>query len=87
VLHVVVIGWSYVALMMALAEAVAPNGSLLGAFVTFVLYGMLPLAIVLYIGSTPARRRARRSADASVEQPDSGSHPTRDAIAAKREEP
>jgi hypothetical protein len=87
VLHVVVIGWSYVALMMALAEAVAPNGSLLGAFGTFVLYGVPPLAIVLYIGSTPARRRARRAADASVEQPDSGGHPPSDAIAAKREEP
>jgi hypothetical protein len=48
---------------------------------------VLPLAIVLYIGSTPARRRARRAAGASVEQPDSGGHPPSDAITAKREEP
>ena len=34
----------------------------LGAVFTFVLYGVLPLSIVLYIMGTPMRRSARRRA-------------------------
>ena len=60
-LYLITIGWLYVTLMMALAEAMAPGGSLLGALLTFVLYGLLPLAIMLYIGLTPSRRAAHRS--------------------------
>ncbi|WP_304303500.1 hypothetical protein [Pseudacidovorax intermedius] len=51
--------------MMAVAEATNTNGSLLGAIVTFVLYGLLPMGIVGYILSTPARRRARRAREAA----------------------
>lgn len=58
-MYLVAIAWIYVAAMMAVAEAVAPNGSLLGAGFTFLLYGILPLSIVLYILATPARRRNR----------------------------
>jgi hypothetical protein len=35
----------------------------LGALFTFILYGCLPLALVLYLLGTPARRRARRAAE------------------------
>ena len=56
----VAVAWMYVVLLMAVAEAMSPQGSVLGALVTFVLYGVLPLAIVLYIMATPARRRRRR---------------------------
>ena len=41
----VVIAWTYVALMMAVAEANHPQGSLLGAVITFVLYGVGPVAL------------------------------------------
>jgi heme A synthase len=87
VLHVVAMGWMYVVLTMALAEALAPNGTVLGALFTFILYGALPLAIVLYLGSAPARRRARLAADTSAAQPDGGGHAPGDAVATKREEP
>jgi len=87
VLYLVAIGWMYVVLMMTVAEAVAPNGSLLGAAITFVFYGVLPLALVLYLLSTPGRRRALRARDASGAQPDRGSHTAGDAVAAERKEP
>ena len=56
---IVAIAWMYVTLMMALAEATNPQGSVLGAVFTFLLYGLLPLSIVVYILGTPARKRAR----------------------------
>lgn len=62
-MHLVVIAWLYVALMMAVAEATNTNGTVLGAILTFILYGLLPLSIVLYLMGTPARRKARRRRD------------------------
>jgi mannose/fructose/N-acetylgalactosamine-specific phosphotransferase system component IID len=59
---IVTIAWMYVVLMMALAEAFSSSGSVLGAIFTFLLYGVLPLSIVLYVMGTPARRRARSAA-------------------------
>jgi mannose/fructose/N-acetylgalactosamine-specific phosphotransferase system component IID len=59
---VVTIAWMYVVLMMALVEALSPQGSVLGAVFTFLLYGLLPLGIVLYVMGTPARRRTRQGA-------------------------
>lgn len=55
----------YVAVMMTLAEATAPHGTWLGAFFTLLLYGIAPVALVMYLLSTPARRRARRAAEAA----------------------
>ena len=85
-LYLVAIGWMYVVLMMSVAEALAPNGSLLGALITFVFYGVLPLALVLYLLATPARRKALRAREASAAQPDGGGHAAGDAVAPKREE-
>ncbi|MEG0202211.1 MAG: hypothetical protein RR718_15805 [Comamonas sp.] len=59
-MYLVAIAWIYVVVMMAVAEAASPNGSLLGAFFTLLLYGLLPLSIVLYILSTPGRKRRLR---------------------------
>lgn len=85
---IVAIAWMYVVLMMALAEATSAQGSLLGAVITFLLYGVLPLSILLYILATPARRRARRAREASRSAPpDGGGVATGDGVAAKREEP
>lgn len=85
-LYLVAIAWMYVVLMMTLAEALAPTGSLLGALITFVYYGVLPLALVLYLLATPARRKALRAREASAAQPDGGGHAAGDAVAPKREE-
>ncbi|WP_198414801.1 hypothetical protein [Piscinibacter terrae] len=60
-MYLVAIAWIYVVLMMAVAEATSPQGTLLGAFFTFLLYGALPLSIVMYLLRTPHRRRMRRA--------------------------
>lgn len=67
-MYLIAIAWMYVVLMMAVAEAVSPQGSVLGALITFVFYGLLPLAVVLYIFGTPMRRRARLAAEAAALQ-------------------
>lgn len=56
------IGWLFVTLLMAVVEATSTTGTVLGAIVTFVFYGLLPLAVVLYLLNTPSRRRAQREA-------------------------
>jgi hypothetical protein len=57
-MYLISIGWIYVVLLMSIAEATSSTGSVLGALITFVLYGALPLSLVLYILRTPARKRA-----------------------------
>ena len=65
-MHLIAIGWLYVALMAAVVEAASPQGTVLGAVFTFVGYGVLPLAIVLYISGSRSRRAVRRMADANA---------------------
>lgn len=95
-MYIVIIGWLYVALMMAVAEATNSNGSVLGGIVTFVLYGALPAGLVAYILATPARKRAikareaaelaERQAAASA-QPDARGEAPADPVAPVRKEP
>lgn len=77
-MYIVAIAWLYVVLMMAVAEAMHADGTVLGAVFTFLLYGVGPLAIVLYLLGTPARRRARLAAEAAEASialdPDGRSH-------------
>lgn len=63
-MHLVALGWIYVVMMMAVAEALSSQGTVLGAVITFVLYGLLPLGLVLYIMGTPGRKRLRAAAEA-----------------------
>lgn len=63
-MYIVPIAWLYVAMMMAVAEATNSNGSLLGAIITFVLYGLAPVGLLLYIIGTPARKRAIKKREA-----------------------
>jgi hypothetical protein len=92
-MYLVAIGWVYVVLMMAVVEA--STGTLLGAIVTFVLYGVMPLALVMYLLATPSRRAAKRAAELAARQaampvsvvaPHGGDHPAGDAVAPVREE-
>ncbi len=90
---IVAIAWSFVVLMLALAEATAANGTLLGAAFTVLLWGVLPLSIVLYLMNAPYRRRMRREAQAAERlasgtplEPDGGGHAAGDTIAPEREE-
>lgn len=92
-MYIVPIAWLYVALMMAIAEATHSNGTVLGAVITFFLYGVGPVALVVYLMGAPARRRAIKAreaaelAQAHSVQPDAGSHATADAIAPVGKEP
>ena len=100
-MYLIPIAWLYVTLMMAVAEATNTNGTVLGALVTFVLYGLLPIGLLLYFMGTPARKRARLAADAQEDraraqtaaddaaisgQPNTSSEPTADPVAPVRKE-
>lgn len=91
----VALAWMYVVVMMAVAEAASNQGTWLGAVFTLLLYGVLPLSIVLYVMNTPARNARRRAHDAAAAsaapasaalQPDGGRHAAGDAVAPVREE-
>ena len=100
-MYLIVIAWLYVALMMAVAEATNTTGTLLGALITFVLYGVLPVALVVYLMGTPARRKAHQGArsaeaaerrrQAAVSQMQAARcrrpKPAADAVAPVRKEP
>ncbi|MDP2135205.1 MAG: hypothetical protein Q8J99_16510 [Sulfuritalea sp.] len=55
-MYVIAIGWLYVTLLMAATETNITAGVL-----TFVLYGLAPLALLLWLLGTPQRRRQRLS--------------------------
>ena len=63
-MYLIVIAWLYVVLMMSIAEATSTTGSLLGAFVTFVLYGGGPVTLVVYLMGAPARNKALKKRQA-----------------------
>lgn len=97
-LILIAIGWLYVVLMMAVAEASSPVGSLLGAIITFLLYGVGPVALLLYILGTPARKKLRKQREAEElaawqaaqgapsDAPDAGGQAAADAVAPVRKE-
>lgn len=65
-MYLVLLAWAYVVVMMAIAEALSPQGSVLGALLTLLLYGVGPMALVIYLMGTPLRRRARRGQTATA---------------------
>lgn len=97
-MYLIAIAWIYVVLMVAVAEATSTDGTVLGAAFTVLLWGVLPLTVVLYVMGSPARRRARLLAEAAAEPPpsppqasapqgDGGGQPAGDAVAPERKEP
>ncbi len=83
-MYLVIIAWMYVVLMMSVAEATNTTGTVLGAIVTFFLYGVGPAALLAYLMGTPARKRAikKREADelaaarsaSALAEPDASGH-------------
>lgn len=53
-MYIVALAWIYVVLMMSLAETSAVAGVM-----TFLLYGVVPVTIILYVGGTQRRKRRR----------------------------
>jgi len=99
-MYIVPLAWLYVALMMAVAEATSSTGTVLGAVITFVLYGLLPIGLVSYVLTAPARARAIKEKEheqaqgrseaskaPSALQPDAGGEPAADPVAPVRKEP
>lgn len=89
-MYLVGIAWMYVVVMMAVAEATSGQGTLLGAFFTLLLYGVLPLSILLYIMGTGRRRKHRRQLDARAEssaQADGSHHAAAETGTPVRKEP
>ena len=100
-MYLVVVGWLYVVIMMVVAEATNYNGSILGAIVTFFFYGLLPVALVVYLMGSPHRRRLRKEREAAElaawqaaqasNAPDAGGHAAAaaeaDSVAPVRKEP
>lgn len=91
-MYLIAIAWIYVVLMVALVEALSPQGTVVGAVFTVLLWGLLPLAIVLYIVGTPGRRRARARAEAADSAgasaaPDGGGHAAGGPVAPEGKEP
>jgi hypothetical protein len=100
-MYIVPIAWLYVSLMMAVAEATNTNGTVLGAIMTFVLYGLLPIGLILYFMGSKGRKRAikaRELAEMTAKaaqthpeaqpliDPDTSGHSATDTIAPVRKE-
>lgn len=62
--YIVAAGWLYVVIMMAVTEK-----SILSGAVTLLCYGVLPLALLLWIAGAPQRRRRAASLQAADEEP------------------
>lgn len=54
-MYIVAIAWIYVTLLMALTEANVTAGIL-----TFLLYGVMPLSLLLWLFGSPIRRRRKQ---------------------------
>ncbi|SNS75925.1 hypothetical protein SAMN06265795_10675 [Noviherbaspirillum humi] len=53
-MYIIAIAWIYVVFMMAITEH-----SVIAGIMTFLLYGVFPLSIILYIMGTPRRKRMK----------------------------
>lgn len=100
-MYIVPIAWLYVVILMSVAEATSSQGTVIGAVFTFLLYGVLPLAVVMYLMGTPLRWRAIKAKaqaeqarqtqapepSASAATPDSSGESTTDPVTTMREKP
>lgn len=64
-MYIVVIGWLYVVLLMAFTAK-----SFISGFMTFFWYGLLPLALLLWVVGTPSRKKRLSLSDDHPGNPD-----------------
>lgn len=84
--HVIAAAWLFVVLLVAVVQATSPQGTLLGALGTVLVWGALPLGLLLYLMGATARIQRRRAAARSAANPDRSGHAPGDAVAPEREE-
>ena len=58
-MHIAAVGWIYVVLMMAITE-----DSVVAGIMTFLFYGVLPVALIMYLAGTGNRKRRRAQEEA-----------------------
>ena len=58
-MYLIAIAWLYVVVVVAAAHT-----SVLGGILTFIFWGLAPLALFLWLFGTPARRRRKRAREA-----------------------
>lgn len=57
-MYIIAVAWLYVALLAAAADT-----TVIGGVLTFLFWGVAPLALFLWLVGTPARRRHRSAID------------------------
>ena len=57
-MYLIAIAWLYVALLAAVTD-----NSVMGGVLTFIFYGLAPMALFLWLFGTPTRRRRQREAN------------------------
>lgn len=72
-LLIVAIAWIYVVLMMSITEH-----TVIAGIMTFLLYCVLPLTIILYLMATPQRRRRRQAEENALKTGASETPPPQD---------
>lgn len=55
-MHIVAIAWIYVVLMMSITES-----TVIAGIMTFLMYCVLPLTIILYLMRSPERKKRRKA--------------------------
>lgn len=55
-MYIIAIAWLYVAFLMAVSET-----SLVAGVMTFIFYGLLPCALLLWILGAPQRKRNKKN--------------------------
>jgi hypothetical protein len=76
-MYIIAIAWLYVIILMAATEP-----SFIGGLLTLVFYGLVPLALFLWLFGTPQRRRNQIAAQHAAqhgEQPDAPTAPDESA--------
>jgi biotin transporter BioY len=69
-MYIVAIAWLYVVLMMSLTEQ-----SWIAGVGTFILYGVAPLSLFLWLVGSPARKRRKKAAEAAEAEAAKGAAP------------
>ena len=59
-MYLIAIAWLYVALLAAITD-----NTVVGGVLTFIFYGLAPMALFFWLFGTPARRQRQREREAS----------------------